>query len=46
MIYDTNNRAYKLLGCDKSYTYMREIKTGDRVKVANGLFSACGFRYV
>lgn len=46
MIFDASNRAYKLLGCDKAYTYMRHIKTGDRIKVANELFSVCGFRYV
>lgn len=46
MIFDESNRAYKLLGCDKAYTYMREIKSGARVKIANQMFSVCGFRYV
>jgi len=43
MIYDDKNRPHKLICASAEYTHLQCVETGTAIKVANGLFTACGF---
>jgi hypothetical protein len=44
MIYDHKNREYKLIGCDQGFTYLECATTGDKIKIANNMFTSSGFK--